>query len=169
VPLNIDPTNILSYGVIGLGFLLAFLAYRLSSKEQERVEPRRSILVTIHVFMIFSIILCMIGFGSEYVRRLPGDDVNQEVGSLKQQVAQKEAEIKSKQAKVDARVAEVNSQALLLERYRERARRQQDRAQQYITALRSAVVIPIVPATAREAINQLIDLLQLPPVEPRVG
>lgn len=64
----INPYEILSYGTIGLGFLLAFLAYRLLSKEQHKDEPRKSILGAINTFMAFSIVLCMIGFGSEFFR-----------------------------------------------------------------------------------------------------
>jgi hypothetical protein len=69
------PESILSYGVVGLGFLLALLAYRLLGREQQKELPNRSILVAIHVFMIFSAVLCVIGLGSEYLKdRTSGPD-----------------------------------------------------------------------------------------------
>ncbi len=64
--MNVDPYQILSYGVIGLGFLLAFLAYRLLTREQQRDEPRPSMVRAIYTFMAFSLFLCVIGFGSEF-------------------------------------------------------------------------------------------------------
>ena len=67
---NINPAQILNYGVIGLGFLLAFLAYRLLSKEQQLKEPRKNILKAVNVFMGFSIVLCLIGIGSESIKYL---------------------------------------------------------------------------------------------------
>lgn len=65
---NINPVQILNYGVIGLGFLLAFLAYKLLSKEQQLKEPRKNILKAVYVFMGFSIVLCLIGIGSESIK-----------------------------------------------------------------------------------------------------
>ena len=61
---NINVYQILSYGVIGLGFLLAFLAYHLLRREQQR-EPRKEFLGAIYVFMVFSVALCILGFISE--------------------------------------------------------------------------------------------------------
>jgi hypothetical protein len=68
--LNFDPTKILNYGVIGLGFLLAFLAYRLLTKEQQKQEPQRSMLTAIYVFMFFSFALCVIGLASEFTKNI---------------------------------------------------------------------------------------------------
>lgn len=59
-------TSILSYGAIGLGFLLAWLAYRLLQKEQGVHTPRLSILRSIYVFECFSIVLVIIGAVLEY-------------------------------------------------------------------------------------------------------
>lgn len=56
--------DILQYGVIGLGFLLAVLAYRLLSSEQRVKIPRKKMLYSIYVFMLFSVTLCVIGFYS---------------------------------------------------------------------------------------------------------
>jgi len=61
--LDLDVIRILGLGVIGLGFLLAFLAYRLLSKIQP--NPNRSVLRSIYFFMGFSIVLCGIGFVSQ--------------------------------------------------------------------------------------------------------
>ncbi|MEJ2122546.1 MAG: hypothetical protein P8Z76_17965, partial [Alphaproteobacteria bacterium] len=63
---RIDPANILNYGAIGLGFLLAFLAYRLIAKEQKHESPRKTLLRAVYVFMLFSVTLTVMGFTSEY-------------------------------------------------------------------------------------------------------
>ena len=65
---TIDPTAILSYGVIGLGFLLALLAYLLLLREQRAKQPRPSILVAINRFMIFAVALAGLGLTSEVAR-----------------------------------------------------------------------------------------------------
>src|SRR5260370_25909522 len=54
---GVDAFKILSYGVLGLGFLLALLAYRLLTKEQGREFVRSEILRAIYVFMVFSLLL----------------------------------------------------------------------------------------------------------------
>lgn len=46
--------EILGYGVIGLGFLLAFLAYLLLRKDRSKPGP-------VYVFMVFCVVLCGIG------------------------------------------------------------------------------------------------------------
>jgi hypothetical protein len=68
MPQNFDITRILSLGTIGLGFLLAFLAFRLLSKEQSMDRPREGILRATNRFMIFSLALCVIGLSSELYR-----------------------------------------------------------------------------------------------------
>lgn len=65
---NLSVYQILSYGVIGLGFLLAFFAYRLLALEQQGT-PREAIIKAIYYFMGFSILLCVIGFASEVYGR----------------------------------------------------------------------------------------------------
>jgi len=65
---TIEPAAILSYGVIGLGFLLALLAYFLLLREQHAKEPRESILAAINRFMIFSLVLAGLGLTSEVAR-----------------------------------------------------------------------------------------------------
>lgn len=66
----VDPLSvaaqILSYGVVGLGCVLAILAYRLLSLEQDRVAgPNAEMLRSIYIYMGFSLLIAGIGFGSE--------------------------------------------------------------------------------------------------------
>ena len=60
--------QILSVGVIGLGFLLAIMAYNLLSKEQKKDIPREPLLKAISKFMAFSLAMALIGVGSELIR-----------------------------------------------------------------------------------------------------
>lgn len=62
---SIDPTKLLNYGAIGLGFLLAYLSFRLLSKEQQIVNPRPAMLKAVYMFMTFSFLLSLFGFGTE--------------------------------------------------------------------------------------------------------
>jgi hypothetical protein len=57
----IDVVKILGYGVIGLGFLLAFMAYRLLSAEQKKPKPNEKMLRSIRDYMIFSIGMIIFG------------------------------------------------------------------------------------------------------------
>jgi hypothetical protein len=59
--------DILSYGVIGLGFILAMLAYQLLTREQQQRSGRSKILRAIYGFMIFSVVLCLIGFFAQFL------------------------------------------------------------------------------------------------------
>jgi hypothetical protein len=79
---SIDPAKVLSYGAIGLGFLLAFLAYSLILSEQRRDRPRRSIIRTIYSFMIFSFTLCLLGFGSEMWKNIGASNQKQDSKKL---------------------------------------------------------------------------------------
>ena len=59
---NVDGiVQILGLGAIGLGFLLAVLAYRLLTNEQEKKTPSQGILRAIYVYMAFSLALLLIG------------------------------------------------------------------------------------------------------------
>jgi len=62
--MNIE--NILGYGFIGLAFLLAFLAFKLLTKEQKMQPPRGSMIISIFVFMFFSLVLAGGGTFLEY-------------------------------------------------------------------------------------------------------
>lgn len=66
--------NILSYGAIGLGCILAVLAYFLLTKEQEQAKPRKQILTSIYIFMGFSLILGLTGFVTEHLRGQSSSD-----------------------------------------------------------------------------------------------
>lgn len=62
---SFNPLSVLSYGAIGLGFLLAFLSYQLLSAEQERDHPRQSLIHAIYSFMVFAAFIVVIGFAHE--------------------------------------------------------------------------------------------------------
>ena len=65
---NLSFYNLLSYGAIGLGCILAVLAYFLLRNEQDKPEPRKQILKSIYVYMAFSLVLIAFGFGAELYR-----------------------------------------------------------------------------------------------------
>ncbi len=62
------PASILSYGIIGLGFLLAGLAFRLLNKEQNKKTPSQIIVRSIYAFEVFCIVLVILGGTNEYVK-----------------------------------------------------------------------------------------------------
>ena len=62
---DFNVVGILQIGVIGLGFLLAFLAYHLLTKEQKQNTPRSAIINSIYAFMFFSVVFCVIGIFSQ--------------------------------------------------------------------------------------------------------
>ncbi len=62
-----DVVKILAYGVVGLGFLLALLAHNLLVSEGKKDTPSQEMLRAIRTYMVFSIILCIIGLGSQFV------------------------------------------------------------------------------------------------------
>jgi hypothetical protein len=64
---GLDVVKVLSYGVIGLGFLLALFSYRLLSKEQKLATPRREMLRAINIFMAFSVSLCLVGILGQFL------------------------------------------------------------------------------------------------------
>jgi hypothetical protein len=62
----IDPAKVLSYGAVGLGFLLACLSYRLLSAEQSRPKPNTSMIRATYAFMFFCFLLTSSGFIAEW-------------------------------------------------------------------------------------------------------
>jgi hypothetical protein len=78
MPDKFDIVRILSVGTIGLGFLLAFLAFRLLNREQGVARPRDRMLKAITGFMVFSFSLCVIGLSAELYRihRSPANNPN---------------------------------------------------------------------------------------------
>ncbi len=71
---TIEPAAILAYGVIGLGFLLALLAYLLLLREQHATKPRESMLAAIDKFMIFAVVLAGLGLTSKVAADGPPRD-----------------------------------------------------------------------------------------------
>lgn len=82
--LNETVVKILGYGVIGLGFLLALLSYRLLSKEQQRDQPRLVMLRSIMIFMAFSIALCVVGLCSNFLDENPQKKVDDSQDTFKE-------------------------------------------------------------------------------------
>lgn len=62
LPFNIP--DILKFGIIGLGAIMALLAFWLLRGEQHKPQPRKLMLTAIYVFMGFSILLTLFGFFS---------------------------------------------------------------------------------------------------------
>ena len=79
---TVDPTKILSYGAIGLGFLLAFLAFTLLRSEQKRNAPNPVMVRAIYFFMLFAFLLSVVGFGSELLKAKPIQSVSPEPNVL---------------------------------------------------------------------------------------
>lgn len=61
----IELPEILKYGIIGLGALLAVLAYFLITKEQNSTNERPKLISSIYAYMVFSIALIIIGAVAE--------------------------------------------------------------------------------------------------------
>lgn len=68
---DLDIAKVLSFGAIGLGFLLALFAYRLLAAEQGRANSRASMLKAVYVFMAFSIVLTLIGLAQVSMQAPP--------------------------------------------------------------------------------------------------
>jgi len=64
----LDPIAALNYGVIGLGFLLALQSFWLLNKAQRQTGIGSDISTPIYVFMVFSLLVIILGLGSEYMR-----------------------------------------------------------------------------------------------------
>ncbi len=64
---KISPVGILEFGVIGFGFLLAFLTYRLLRRLIDQNETRKGLLTAIYVFMVFSGLLVCAGIFSQFL------------------------------------------------------------------------------------------------------
>ncbi len=65
---NLDIPEILKFGVIGLGFLLALLSFYLLRIEQKKDEHDKIVINSIRLFMLFSIIVLLIGLFSEFIK-----------------------------------------------------------------------------------------------------
>jgi NhaP-type Na+/H+ or K+/H+ antiporter len=71
---NIDVVKILQMGIIGLGFLLALLAFWLLRNEQHKQTPSGLMLIAIYVFMFFSCALCVFGLVPEVIKLFRSED-----------------------------------------------------------------------------------------------
>ncbi|MGB3179789.1 MAG: peptidoglycan-binding domain-containing protein [Cyclobacteriaceae bacterium] len=63
--MDLPIVDILGLGTTGLGFLLATLSFRLLRREQGRETIRKQMVVAVYAFMVFSIVLCVIGIVSQ--------------------------------------------------------------------------------------------------------
>jgi len=82
---SFDPIQALKFGVIGLGFLLAVLAYLLLRKSQERAGHIWRNDISIYVFMVFSLALVGVGFFAQVRPVEPGPvwpDIRPQVGEI---------------------------------------------------------------------------------------
>ena len=87
--------NYLVYGAVGLGLVLAVLAYRLLSKEQERPgATRASLLRATYVFMAFALALAAGGFASEYLK----SDASQ-IGTVRAELEKTTSELQALRSK----------------------------------------------------------------------
>ena len=74
--------NFLTYGTIGLSLALAILTFRLLRTEQTVAVPRRSSLTAIYIYMIFTLLLGLIGFTADII------NTNKDLIYLQTQVAE---------------------------------------------------------------------------------
>jgi hypothetical protein len=113
---NLDVVKILGYGVIGLGLLLATLAFRLLQKEQSKNTPEDKILKSVYMFMIFSVVLCLIGVGAQFLDQSKASNIQQEeVDKLKAEVSRLQGELKSRDDKIEMLTKEATKQVGLRE------------------------------------------------------
>lgn len=67
---KIDVLEILRLGAIGLGFLLAWMAYRLLAVEMKAKTPRPEILKSIREYMVFAIAIVLLAILGDVGRKL---------------------------------------------------------------------------------------------------
>lgn len=99
--LPFDVYQILGYGVIGLGAVFAFLAYRLLANEQKRDAPRNSILKQIHAFMVMCIVLCVIGGAAEVTKNLRLQTEKQKVAQVTEDLSTTKVALETTKKKLD--------------------------------------------------------------------
>jgi len=98
---NINPIEILGFGVIGLGFLFAYFAYKIINREQARDTIRKNMLQALYAFMFFSLLLCLIGFGSEILNE-NGSTTNEDCQACDTEKEKLNAQIDSLKTRVAA-------------------------------------------------------------------
>jgi hypothetical protein len=67
LPFNIP--EILKFGIIGLGAIMAILSFWLLRNEQDKPQPRKAILHSIYIFMAFSLLLTITGMLAPAISR----------------------------------------------------------------------------------------------------
>lgn len=65
---NIDLTSILQISAIGFGLLLALLSFYLLITERKKKEPDKKTVVNIRLFMLFSIVILILGLLSVFIK-----------------------------------------------------------------------------------------------------
>jgi hypothetical protein len=88
-----NAAKILGYGISGLAFLLAVLAFWLLQSEQKKKDPSPAILKAIYVFEAFAICLALFGLINEVSR----SSRDQQTASLKQQLDNVTKDLKAEQ------------------------------------------------------------------------
>ncbi len=114
---NIDPVQILSYGVIGLGFLLAFLAYLLLAREQKKKTPQEMIVKAIYSFMVFSFGLCLIGVANEVFGGTGSSEDAAELAQCLANLTQAEAEWQRQRAELMSSTVSTSDLSLISDTY----------------------------------------------------
>jgi len=105
---NLDVVQILQIGVIGLGFLLALLAFWLLRKEQSKTEPHPNILKQITIFMAFSISLCVLGLLGNLIPKPETQDAKKtkELQAVISQITDESYEIYTNHLKAESESAQ---------------------------------------------------------------
>jgi hypothetical protein len=84
---NLDVVAVLSLGATGLGFFLAIFAYWLLGREQRVNRPRANMLKAINIYMVFAILLVMLGIFGRFldkhsISKHPTPEVRQAIKGL---------------------------------------------------------------------------------------
>jgi hypothetical protein len=97
--------SVLSYGIVGLGFLLAGFAFRLLSREQAKKVPSVQIIRAIYVFEVFCAALILAGLANEFMKnelKWTNDALSAKVFSLTNELTVAHTENTRLSAKADA-------------------------------------------------------------------
>jgi hypothetical protein len=99
---NLDVVKVLSYGVIGLGLLLAVMAFTLLQREQAKADSDDKILRSVRTFMAFAVVLCVIGVVAQFLDQSKKiRDLEAEKAKLATEVDRLTAEIKPKDEAIE--------------------------------------------------------------------
>jgi hypothetical protein len=100
----------LRYGAIGLGFVLAVLSYRLLRREQDRDVPNAPAFTAIYIYMLFSLLLAVVGFAAEYAKNQhqgaqDAADLRRQLTEARNQIAAKDELLNAVPVAVDPQPA----------------------------------------------------------------